>query len=511
MRFNGGFIPWLILFSIFGAIIIVVLFTLLFSPAGESEFSSKRAVLNDSLREALVNMGIKPEDRAVQETHDRAGNDTFSWTVLNWRIRIRHDFDLKYARRRLEAIIRDSGGSHDTTWNIMDDAIPLKIEAFIGDRLSHRIFFTFEPTELGGSPVFRTSAYSSLEQRWKFLNENRLKLDKDLQKELSDAQLNGPPLLITEYWEENAGGRIINWVISVNDPARLDGVIQRLNSRSPDAIVMENHEMNANGIHSVLDISIEGPLSHRVYFTNYPDARGINPAKWNSHDAVYLIPPRAAIIIDDIGYVPATADSLMNLGIPVTLSILPNRPYSTEIALRAKQRNFEVMMHLPMEPISYPDTDPGRGKILVGQNKNTQQQRVEENISSIPYVRGVNNHMGSRAMTDVQTVQNVLEVIKKRGLFFIDSRTTADTIGYTIAENMNIPAGQRSVFLDSTDKADIQYSIEKLREVILRSKLQGSCIAVGHPSRETIEAIRRMIDEFRAEGIVLVFASELVS
>jgi uncharacterized protein len=119
--------------------------------------------------------------------------------------------------------------------------------------------------------------------------------------------------------------------------------------------------------------------------------------------------------------------------------------------------------------------------------------------------------MGSRAMTHAPTVQRVLEIVRDRGLFFIDSRTTSSTMGFSLARGMSIPAGERTVFIDSADKADTEYSVGQLREVIARARTQGSCIAIGHPSPETIAAIRRMVEEFRSAGVEFVFASDVVS
>lgn len=475
------------------------------------DFIDQRMVLNTALREALISTGVKPQKRIVAESREKMQEEGYSWLVLNWRVRIKPDFDFTSARNRIESAIVKAQARPVITLNSNDDEIPLKIDAYVGHRLSHRIFFMIEPKEQNAAPL-RLSNSSMMAKRWTYLTGNRLEVDRIIQSLLVDFNINGPPLLISEYWEdEDLPLPSAHWIIYVKNSLDIDQLQKSLKRElSSFASVTRAIELETAKTLLALRITVNGSVSHVIRFSSHPDSRGINGRKWKKEDAVFVTAPRVAIIIDDIGYDIGIADKLMRLGIPLTLSILPHRPYSTEIALRARKRNFEIMMHLPMEPISYPDTDPGVGAIMIGDSESEQKRKAEEDLSAIPYVAGVNNHMGSGAMVDALTVQNVLEVIRKHSLYFIDSRTTAETLGLKAAQALGIPSAERSVFIDSTDPVDIEYRIEKLREVIKLAREQGSCIAIGHPSADTLNALIQLIDEFRENGIELVFASEVV-
>jgi polysaccharide deacetylase 2 family uncharacterized protein YibQ len=221
-------------------------------------------------------------------------------------------------------------------------------------------------------------------------------------------------------------------------------------------------------------------------------------------------PPKVAIIIDDIGRSIGMANKIMSLSEPVTLSILPHSKHSHEIAIRAFNRNHEFMLHLPMEPTNS-SISPGLGGIYVNQTPETIERLTVENIEAIPNVIGVNNHMGSKATSNSMVMSTVLSTLKNKGLFFIDSRTAASTIAYDMAIKSGIPTAERQVFLDTSDGPDFEFAKKQLRLVLRKAKMHGSCVAIGHPFDETIDAIREMTQEFRNQGVQFVFASEIVT
>jgi polysaccharide deacetylase 2 family uncharacterized protein YibQ len=529
-KVNGNsYIPWFV-----GSVVVCALVAtwLLLPPieGGSSpvSFENKRVALNQTLRECLKNLGVDPQTRPVAETRDKITDADFSWDVLNWRVRVSPNFDFPYARLRIEQRIREIGCSHNSLWNFEDESIPLKIEAYAEDRLSHRIFFTIEKekknlftaeypaeetTELNGNhkPKVNASkaAKSRVASRWDVIKGQRLELDKIIQSVLVRNALNGPPLLVSEYWTSESGADVANWIVSVKPGEDLDYLQEDISNNATMALVKNNFAKVANKTQKVLEIFVADSLSHRVFFTSYQNGAG-RRASGEDSDTIVISKPRVAIIIDDIGYDVEAAENLMGMGVPITLSILPHRPHSTELALRAKKKKYEVMLHQPMEPMAYPSVKPGAGAIYSSLSRQEVASITAENIKAVPYAKGVNNHMGSRAMTNNATVQSMLEVIRENGLYFVDSRTIGNTVGYDLARSMEVPAAERSVFIDKSDKADYQYSIGKLRETINRALEQGSCVAIGHPSPETINAIKSMVNKFEEAGVELVFASSLV-
>lgn len=213
-----------------------------------------------------------------------------------------------------------------------------------------------------------------------------------------------------------------------------------------------------------------------------------------------LYKPRVAIIVDDIGMSKGPIDKLLGFPLPVTFSILPNLPYSKYAAQRASDKGWEVMLHLPMEPIEssgYTAADAGEDALLVGMPKDATMARLKKNLSSVPYITGVNNHMGSKFMQNEVLMEMVLEEIKRRGLFFIDSMTSSGSVGYKTALNLGMKTGKRDVFLDNSSKqaSYVKLQIEKLVQL---SEKNGYAIGICHPYPGTIESLAEVIPAISA-------------
>jgi hypothetical protein len=136
-------------------------------------------------------------------------------------------------------------------------------------------------------------------------------------------------------------------------------------------------------------------------------------------------------------------------------------------------------------------------------------RQIRENLDTIPSVKGVNNHMGSRFMENEHRVNILMQELKARELFFLDSRTTPNTVGYRTAKELGIKTGERNVFLDNNryDEADIRENISKLVEI---AKNEGKAIGIGHPHPSTIRSLRDMIPKLKETGIEIVPLSELM-
>ncbi len=197
-----------------------------------------------------------------------------------------------------------------------------------------------------------------------------------------------------------------------------------------------------------------------------------------------LLYPKIGIIIDDLGYDRHLASAFMEFDLPLTFSILPFAPNTRCIAKKAGEGRRETMLHLPMEPINYPAINPGDGVLLVSMDSEEILEILSRDLSQIPFVAGVNNHMGSRFTENEGKMAIVLRELKARGLYFIDSRTTASSVAFEIAKKMALRTANRDIFLDN-DLSDNALKIQMERLLSL-ARHKGSAIGIGHPHRETL-------------------------
>ncbi len=217
--------------------------------------------------------------------------------------------------------------------------------------------------------------------------------------------------------------------------------------------------------------------------------------------------PQVAIIIDDLGYDRGLADKFINLDARLTLSILPHSPHVESIARMAAAKGREIMLHLPMEPIEYPGIDPGPGALLVDMAADELLRVLEKNLDSVPNIKGVNNHMGSRLTANSEQMYQVFSALKRRGLFFVDSRTTENSVCQPSARLFQIPFAQRDVFLDhSPEPAFIR---QQIRLLIRIARRKGEAVGIAHPNSATYRILREELPALRQQ-VTIVPASSLV-
>jgi hypothetical protein len=217
---------------------------------------------------------------------------------------------------------------------------------------------------------------------------------------------------------------------------------------------------------------------------------------------------RAAIVIDDMGNNLETARKLMALDYPLTFSVLPSLHYSRQTAEEAHRRGLEVMLHLPMEPEASSHVPAGEGAIRMGMSAAAVQGVIRNDLATVPFAAGVNNHMGSRATADRALMAEVMDTLADRRLYFIDSRTTAATVALDVARRRGLPAFYRTVFLDDTET--VPYTLGQLREFRHTVEQQGEALAIGHPHATTISALEKFLPELEGADIELVAPSEIV-
>lgn len=217
--------------------------------------------------------------------------------------------------------------------------------------------------------------------------------------------------------------------------------------------------------------------------------------------------PKVAIIIDDMGYDRKMTRKFLQLDAVLTYSILPFSPLQEEIMAAARKNDLDTMLHLPMEPTEYPLINPGPGALLTDMTPDELIDQLKKNIRSMPGIKGINNHMGSR-MTEISVqMYQIFSVIKKEKLFFIDSRTTAATLCKPSARLLRIPFAERDVFLDHENKTD---AIRKqVMQLIREATENGEAIGIGHPHPATYRVLHEMLPELKRK-VKLVPASEVV-
>lgn len=200
--------------------------------------------------------------------------------------------------------------------------------------------------------------------------------------------------------------------------------------------------------------------------------------------------PKFSLIIDDIGLEMNSLYELSKLNLPLTISILPYRKYSKEAAAYAKKQGWEVILHLPMEPINYPMKDPGAGALMANMSNEELRYKLKEIFNSVPYINGFNNHMGSRLTKMKDKMKIVMEEAKKRNLYFIDSKTTYHSIAYEVAKKENIPAVERTLFIDSIiEENAIRNNIIKLLKI---ANERGYAIGICHTHPETLKVLKEL-------------------
>jgi hypothetical protein len=217
---------------------------------------------------------------------------------------------------------------------------------------------------------------------------------------------------------------------------------------------------------------------------------------------------RAAIVIDDMGQDPEAARKLLLLPYPLTFSVLPYLRNSKSTAEDFHRAGREVMLHLPMEAEAGAHPAPGEGEVRVGMSDVAVRKVVERDLDAVPFAGGVNNHMGSRATRNAPLMAGVMEVLAERHVYFIDSRTTAESVALDVARRQGVPAFYRSVFLDDTET--VPYTLGQLRQFRRIIEQDGVALAIGHPHATTIAALAKFLPELELDNIELVGTSELV-
>ncbi len=218
--------------------------------------------------------------------------------------------------------------------------------------------------------------------------------------------------------------------------------------------------------------------------------------------------PRLAFIIDDIGYADLISDQLRELGLPLTAAIIPAAPYARSEARKIHEFGLEEIIHLPMQPKDPANHHPRGQFVLVDSSTGEIAALLQNARAVVPYAKGLNNHMGSLLTSDPRAMRRVLELIKEAGLFFVDSKTTPETVAYALARELKIKTVRRDVFLD--DVQTYEFSSGQIRRLVELARQNGRALAIGHPFPSTLAALRDAVPWLKQQKVEIVFVSQLL-
>lgn len=219
--------------------------------------------------------------------------------------------------------------------------------------------------------------------------------------------------------------------------------------------------------------------------------------------------PRMAVVIDDLGYAPPElVTRLCAQPVPLSLAVLPFLPNTRRSAEIGAEKGKEILLHLPLEPQGYPgpSKDPGPGAIFFHMKEAEVRLKVRQAMLEIPGRKGVNNHMGSRMTPDRTRMGWVLEEVKTRGYFFLDSRTEKDSVAWDVAKGLGMRSVQRKVFLDdSKDFGEMRKQWDRALEL---ARKDGEVVIIGHIYPETVAALEKLVPASQ-DRVRFVFVGDL--
>ena len=220
-----------------------------------------------------------------------------------------------------------------------------------------------------------------------------------------------------------------------------------------------------------------------------------------------------AVVLDDLGYDERALETLAGWKGPLAVAVIPSAPHAARAVALAKEKGWDLLVHLPMEPEAGPSEAEAIGS---RDTDDVIRAKVVQALERTPGALGVNNHQGSKATADPRVMRAVFAVVKERGLFFLDSRTTNNSVASAEAGALGVPFLARDVFLDdvaaeTSAKGGAPEALDAAwgRALGLAGK-KGEAIVIGHPRKETLAFLEKRFASEKSAGARLVRVSELV-
>ena len=215
---------------------------------------------------------------------------------------------------------------------------------------------------------------------------------------------------------------------------------------------------------------------------------------------------KLSIVIDDVGYRLHNENQVLQMPLPVTVAILPNAPHSHEMAVKAHNQGREILIHMPMAPLSKQPLE--RDTLHPDMSSAEVSRIIRQAVANVPYAVGMNNHMGSAMTSSLPAMQNVMQALNSYHLFFLDSMTIGNSQATRAAAGTSVKVIKRRVFLDDVqNEAEIRRQFERAVQLARRN---GSAIAIGHPHPSTIRVLQQMLPALPGD-VVLVRPSDLLN
>ncbi|ROU15337.1 divergent polysaccharide deacetylase family protein [Kluyvera ascorbata] len=215
---------------------------------------------------------------------------------------------------------------------------------------------------------------------------------------------------------------------------------------------------------------------------------------------------KLSIVIDDFGYRPQTENQVLAMPSTISVAVLPNAPHAREMATKAHNSGHEVLIHLPMAPLSKQPLE--KDTLRPDMSSDEIERIIREAVDKVPYAVGLNNHMGSAMTSSLFGMQKVMQALSRYNLYFLDSMTIGNSQAMRAANGTGVKVIKRRVFLDDTqNEADIRVQFNRAIDLARRN---GSAIAIGHPHPTTVRVLQQMVYNLPSD-ITLVRPSSLLN
>lgn len=245
-----------------------------------------------------------------------------------------------------------------------------------------------------------------------------------------------------------------------------------------------------------------------VPFANYKSASNKTLETTNS-DNIKKDVHKIAIILDDAGNSLELAEEIVKSPYKITLSVIPFTQYDKETAEMARQYQKELFLHLPMQPKSYPVTDPGKGAILLNTPESLVEILIKKNVERLGKIDGANNHMGSALTENEQKMKQILKYLKQYTDTFVDSHTAKNTVAFDVCKDYMTYCGINSVFIDNLD--DANYIKDKINKGIKLLEKEKKIIMIGHLRPTTVKLLMAYLPELEKKGIKFSTVKEVLA
>ncbi len=227
---------------------------------------------------------------------------------------------------------------------------------------------------------------------------------------------------------------------------------------------------------------------YEIYPDHEPDQK---PIRSKPNTNILHTRPKVAIIIDDVGWDKKIVERFLDLGVEFSFSLLPHSPFQKELAEVLFAKGFDIMLHLPMEPHQSEKFNPGTDVLLTSMRPDAFIGQLIENLDSVSYIKGVNNHMGSKMTENTDLMRLIFSVLKGRGLFFLDSLTTNKSICKKAADQLGLRFVKRDIFLDHI--VNRKFILSQIDALIEQAVAQGMAIGIAHPHEITFQTLRDIL------------------